>query len=84
MKICCPGCAARFALDDKRVPDLGLSIKCPKCKQAFSVQRPRAGEEDKVVHGTPLTATGQLRVAVHDTLVDQTVVQHAPDAGAQS
>ena len=34
MKISCPSCKAAFALDDKRVPAAGLTIKCPKCKSA--------------------------------------------------
>ncbi len=78
MKISCPGCQTLFALDDKRVPAQGLSIKCPKCKAPFSVQHPPPGEEGKVVHGIPLTATGAMRVPIQDTVVDQTVVEKRP------
>ena len=82
MKISCPSCQSLFALDDKRVPANGLSIKCPKCKQAFSVQHPPAGHEGKVVHGVPLSATGQMRVPVQDTVIDQTVVERQAPGSA--
>ena len=75
MKISCPSCQSMFALDDKRVPPSGLSIKCPKCTKPFSVQHPPPGEEGKVVHGVPLSATGAMRVPVQDTVVDQTVIE---------
>ena len=54
MKIACPHCRAAFALDDKRVPAAGLSIKCPKCKQPFAVHRAKPGEEGKLIEGKPL------------------------------
>ncbi|HEX9576596.1 MAG TPA: zinc-ribbon domain-containing protein, partial [Myxococcales bacterium] len=44
MKISCPNCSAAYELDDKRVPSAGLSIKCPKCKNPFTVHKPKAGE----------------------------------------
>ncbi len=53
MKISCPNCRAAFALDDKRVPSAGLSIKCPKCKSPFTVHKPKPGEEGKIVEGRP-------------------------------
>jgi cellulose synthase operon protein C len=42
LKISCPNCAASYELDDSRVPAAGLSIKCPKCKNPFTVHK--AGE----------------------------------------
>ncbi|HXN56267.1 MAG TPA: tetratricopeptide repeat protein [Myxococcales bacterium] len=53
MKLSCPNCRAAFHLDDGRVPAAGLAIKCPKCKGPFTVQRPKPGEEDKLVEGKP-------------------------------
>ena len=44
MKISCPNCAAAYELDDSRVPPAGLSIKCPKCKNPFTVHKPKAGD----------------------------------------
>jgi len=54
VKIACPHCRAAFALDDKRVPAAGLSIKCPKCKQPFAVHRARPEDEGKIIDGRPL------------------------------
>ena len=51
MKISCPNCSAAYELDDSRVPPAGLSIKCPKCKNPFTVHRPKAGEEGKAAAG---------------------------------
>jgi len=42
VKISCPNCSAAYELDDSRVPPSGLNIKCPKCKNPFTVQRPKA------------------------------------------
>ena len=47
MKISCPNCSAAYELDDSRVPPAGLSIKCPKCKNPFTVHKPKAGEAAK-------------------------------------
>ena len=44
MKISCPNCSAAYELDDNRVPPAGLSIKCPKCKNPFTVHKPKPGE----------------------------------------
>ncbi|HZX96749.1 MAG TPA: tetratricopeptide repeat protein [Myxococcales bacterium] len=54
MKISCPNCSAAYELDDSRVPPAGLSIKCPKCKNPFTVQRPRAGDASKQGVAVPL------------------------------
>ena len=51
MKTSCPSCHAVFAIDEKRVPSGGLSIKCPKCKTPFTSHRPKEGEEEKTVAG---------------------------------
>jgi len=42
VKISCPNCSAAYELDDSRVPPSGLNIKCPKCKNPFTVHRPKA------------------------------------------
>jgi len=42
VKISCPNCSAAYELDDARVPPSGLNIKCPKCKNPFTVHRPKA------------------------------------------
>lgn len=59
MKISCPNCAAAYELDDSRVPPAGLSIKCPKCKNPFTVHRAKPGEAAKVVPKGPVPLPGQ-------------------------
>lgn len=54
MKTSCPSCNAVFAVDDKRVPNGGLTIRCPKCKAPFTAHLPKAGEESKTVKGIPV------------------------------
>jgi predicted Zn finger-like uncharacterized protein len=39
VKISCPNCSASYELDDSRVAPSGLNIKCPKCKNPFTVHR---------------------------------------------
>lgn len=56
MKTSCPSCHAVFAVDDKRVPNGGLTIKCPKCKAPFTAHLPKPGEESKTVKGIPVAA----------------------------
>ena len=47
MKISCPNCSAAYELDDSRVPPAGLSIKCPKCKNPFTVHKQKPGDAAK-------------------------------------
>ena len=58
MKISCPNCSAAYELDDSRVPPAGLSIKCPKCKNPFTVHRPKAGEAGKAAAKGPVALPG--------------------------
>jgi predicted Zn finger-like uncharacterized protein len=67
MKTSCPSCNAVFAVDDKRVPNGGLTIKCPKCKAPFTAHLPKPGEESKTVKGIPVVV---VRASNGGTLVD--------------
>ena len=58
MKISCPNCSAAYELDDSRVPPAGLSIKCPKCKNPFTVHRPKPGEAAKTAPKGPVALPG--------------------------
>src|SRR5438105_10885738 len=58
MKISCPNCAAAYELDDSRVPPTGLSIKCPKCKNPFTVHRAK-GDAAKPAAKTAVPLPGQ-------------------------
>jgi predicted Zn finger-like uncharacterized protein len=58
MRIQCPNCPAAYELDDGRVPPAGLSIKCPKCKTPFTVQRQQGSESKPAAGKVPLPGTG--------------------------
>jgi predicted Zn finger-like uncharacterized protein len=42
MHVQCPICGAGGSLPDHKVPPSGIKITCPKCKAAFTVQKPNA------------------------------------------
>ncbi|MGZ6125123.1 MAG: zinc-ribbon domain-containing protein, partial [Myxococcales bacterium] len=64
MKISCPNCAAAYELDDSRVPPAGLSIKCPKCKNPFTVHRPKADAAKAGARSAvPLPGNGEAKPA---------------------
>ncbi len=43
IKVECPGCKAPYQVDERRVPDVGLKMRCPKCATSFVVSKPGAG-----------------------------------------
>ena len=45
MVIACEHCNTRFQLDDARVPDTGVRVRCSRCKHAFFVAPPGGAEE---------------------------------------
>ena len=67
MKTSCPSCHAVYAVDDKRVPNGGLRINCPKCKAAFTAHLPKPGEEARTVKGIPVVVQ---HAASDGTVVD--------------
>jgi predicted Zn finger-like uncharacterized protein len=85
MKIGCPQCHAAFSLDDKRVSATGLTVKCPKCAQPFSVHRPAPGDEDKLVVGRPASQPAAPKAPTaaqaSATLVDTRPPTVAPEEG---
>ena len=40
MDVRCPSCGTDYELDDARVPDTGLPVKCSKCGHVFRAVRP--------------------------------------------
>jgi predicted Zn finger-like uncharacterized protein len=46
MIVACERCRTRFQLDDARVPEGGVRVRCSRCKHAFFVMRPGASKED--------------------------------------
>lgn len=40
MRISCSHCSAEYNVDERRIPDSGLNVRCPKCQGTFPVRRP--------------------------------------------
>lgn len=59
MDVRCPSCGTDYELDDARVPDTGLPVKCSKCGHVFRAVRPApgSGEPARVVTGIHSAAT---------------------------
>lgn len=47
MKIECPGCQAKFSVDDSKIPARGAKTKCPKCGGPIFIQKPEPVFEQK-------------------------------------
>jgi predicted Zn finger-like uncharacterized protein len=49
MKVQCPGCNAKYNLDTSKipvVPEKGITVTCPKCKQKFPLKvKPQESKE---------------------------------------
>ena len=39
IKVSCPSCNAAYDVDEHRLPDGGLRMRCPKCSESFQVHR---------------------------------------------
>src|SRR5262245_27250536 len=48
IKVECPGCKAPYHVDERRVPDAGLKMRCPKCATSTAVMKPGTGAAAKV------------------------------------
>ncbi|HTV20793.1 MAG TPA: zinc-ribbon domain-containing protein, partial [Polyangiaceae bacterium] len=42
-KVECLGCQAPYQVDERRVPEKGLKMRCPKCGTTFKVEPPAQG-----------------------------------------
>lgn len=49
MVVSCQKCRTRFQLDEARIPEKGVRVRCSKCKHAFFVARP--GGQAAAIHG---------------------------------
>lgn len=56
MIVTCQKCATQFHLDDAKVPESGIRVRCSRCKFAFTVESP---EQSSIDHGASIA---------HDTL----------------
>ncbi|MDD2852917.1 MAG: zinc-ribbon domain-containing protein [Desulfuromonadaceae bacterium] len=53
MKISCPKCHACGTIADHEVPQAGRYITCPRCKEGFTIFKPRAGNDGYLVDTCP-------------------------------
>lgn len=66
MIIQCAQCSSKFRLDDSKVTESGIKVRCSKCKHIFVVKKEVAAEEpdlDRILQGLQ-TAGGEERSAV--------------------
>ena len=60
----CPGCSAPYQVDERRVPALGLRMRCPKCATSFVVEKPSVAATSDVgnqSHSAPNRGPAQVR-----------------------
>jgi predicted Zn finger-like uncharacterized protein len=48
-KVECLGCQAPYQVDERRVPEKGLKMRCPKCGTTFKVEPPAQGQSPSQV-----------------------------------
>lgn len=76
MIIQCEKCQTRFRLDDSRVTDRGVKVRCTKCKHVFKVQKEEqeAASVDVVTEqaefSSPTAASGELRSIAESVTAD--------------
>ena len=55
MKIQCPNCKAGYQVDDAKIPDKGVYVRCGKCQTKFLVQKETGSEgpeSEKIFEGS--------------------------------
>ncbi len=66
MIIQCDQCNTKFKLDDARVPDKGIKVRCARCKHVFMAQKEAPTEEtdlDFLLSGLDASASDTVTVA---------------------
>jgi len=53
MRVQCPSCGVRYKLDDSKVGETGLRVKCSKCGHIFRVEKPPSEELDDLPAFSP-------------------------------
>jgi predicted Zn finger-like uncharacterized protein len=57
MIIQCEQCQTKFKLDDSKVPDKGVKVRCAKCRHVFSVAREQSEEAPQTDFGSMLDSS---------------------------
>src|SRR6266566_6969837 len=60
-KVECEGCKAPYQVDERRVPQTGLRMRCPQCGTSFVVQKP--GDVTDLPAAVGARAPGPIRPA---------------------
>jgi predicted Zn finger-like uncharacterized protein len=53
MNVVCPGCQNSYKLDERRIPEKGQRMRCPKCSCSFKVNRDGTTTENTGSSSTP-------------------------------
>ena len=53
MKITCPNCNATGNIPEHEIPEAGRFLNCPRCKQGFTVAKPRPAADSYLVDTCP-------------------------------
>lgn len=63
-KVECPGCKAPYQVDERRIPQSGLKMRCPKCGSSFKVESP-----NDPARAAPTPVLGAVLGVTSDSLV---------------
>ncbi|HET9930329.1 MAG TPA: tetratricopeptide repeat protein, partial [Polyangiaceae bacterium] len=63
-KVECPGCKAPYQVDERRIPQSGLKMRCPKCGSSFKVESPSEAQRP-----APPPVLGAVLGVTSDSLV---------------
>ncbi len=82
IKVSCPSCNASYDVDEHRLPDDGLRMRCPKCSESFQVHRD--GSTAKSGGGAAPGATKRSQANRHRSASGPQVPPPAPAAAIKS
>jgi predicted Zn finger-like uncharacterized protein len=62
VRIECPGCQAEYQLNEKKIPAMGATVLCRKCKARISVKPPSEKVENKGPDQTSAKPTPSVKI----------------------
>jgi predicted Zn finger-like uncharacterized protein len=83
--VTCERCATQFQLDDERIPDEGVRVRCSRCKHAFFIERP-ASTQAEMIHSVAQRALADQETpqVAHDLPSDDGSPPLAGQGGIES
>ncbi len=79
MIVTCERCSTQFRLDDSRVPDQGVRVRCSRCKYAFRVERPASSQDERIRQATARALEPDTPDVTRDLPDDEDVTQDLPE-----